>query len=469
MDNKQAYFLYGAAIKVSDALIVVATWFLCWLLRFDLKLAPLYHEEIPSFDLYSNAALPLALVFTATFHIVGAYRSDRLEFGFRSLRKTFQASMVSSLVFVSTVYFQGAILFSRVYLIIFAVLVTFNLFLGRFVLHLLWRQVKQRTRPTKTLIVGNGELLETYLINLERRRPYPIEWFGRLGPKQLVGRVGEIPYLGEESRLAQTLENYRPDQVILAYPEHSHHQYQSVLELLSNELVAVKVIPDFGKQSTFTYCADHEVGIPLLHFNREPAGLSDRFLKRMLDIVGASFFLILFSPLFAFISLVVKLTSRGPVFYTQKRVGADGKEFDCIKFRTMHVNAEAQTGPVWAAKDDQRTTAFGKWLRRTSLDELPQFWNILRGDMSLVGPRPERPNFVAQFKGEIPKYMLRHRMKSGITGWAQINGLRANTSLRKRIKFDLYYIGHWSHYFDLKIILLTPWILVRDYFRKNAY
>jgi exopolysaccharide biosynthesis polyprenyl glycosylphosphotransferase len=206
--------------------------------------------------------------------------------------------------------------------------------------------------------------------------------------------------------------------------------------------------------------------VPLLLFNQIPYTYSDRLLKRTLDILGSGFFLALFSPLYLLLALLVKLSSKGPVFYSQKRIGADGKEFLMFKFRSMRMDAEVSTGAVWAIQNDSRVTSIGRFLRKSSLDEIPQFYNVLRGDMSIVGPRPERPEFVSTFRKEIPQYMLRHKMKSGITGWAQVNGWRGNTSIEERIKFDLFYIRNYSLLFDIKIMLLT---FIKGFIHKNAY
>jgi exopolysaccharide biosynthesis polyprenyl glycosylphosphotransferase len=193
---------------------------------------------------------------------------------------------------------------------------------------------------------------------------------------------------------------------------------------------------------------------------------SDRALKRLIDIVGSISFLILFAPLYGIIALLVRLSSPGPIIYSQKRMGADGKIFSMYKFRSMPLDAEKNTGAVWAIKNDGRVTKIGGFLRRTSLDELPQFFNVLKGDMSLVGPRPERPVFVEQFRDQVPRYMLRHKVRSGITGWAQIHGWRGNTCLEERINHDLFYIQNWSLLLDLKILILTP---LRGFVHPNAY
>jgi exopolysaccharide biosynthesis polyprenyl glycosylphosphotransferase len=198
-------------------------------------------------------------------------------------------------------------------------------------------------------------------------------------------------------------------------------------------------------------------GLAFISLQGSPVYGWDRVLKRGLDILAAVTLLLVLSPIFAAITILVKLTSRGPVLYRQERMGLDGETFSMLKFRSMRVNAEEESGPVWARPGDQRRTRLGALLRATSLDELPQLWNVLKGEMSLVGPRPERPVFIEEFRKRIPKYMLRHMMKAGMTGWAQVNGWRGDSSLEKRIEFDLYYIEHWSLWFDLKILWLTLW------------
>ncbi|OQA56235.1 MAG: UDP-glucose:undecaprenyl-phosphate glucose-1-phosphate transferase [Candidatus Omnitrophica bacterium ADurb.Bin277] len=204
--------------------------------------------------------------------------------------------------------------------------------------------------------------------------------------------------------------------------------------------------------------------IPLLGFR--PLPLDDpwnRFVKRTFDLTIAFSFGILFLPFGMILALMIKLMDRGPVFYHQERVGRDGRAFKVIKFRTMKADAEKETGPVWAKKDDDRRTWMGEFLRRTNLDEVPQLWNVIRGDMSLVGPRPERPHFVSQFRESVPRYMARHKVKSGLTGWAQVHGLRGNTSIHERVKYDLYYMENWSLLLDIEIIVMTLFAF------KNAY
>lgn len=457
----QARFLYTAFLKAADALCVVTAWYATWFLRFRSGLfsAP---KGVPDLADYDSALLPLVGSLMMTLHIVGAYRRDRVPFGFRALKKIVEGAFLGTLVFLAACYFLNAVDYSRVHIVLFTAVLTVFLVVERGLLHVAWTSLYPRfVQPLRVLLVGEGSLLEMYKAKLDARRPYPLEWIGRVGGSH---GIAGLPYLGNESDLPRLVRETKASLVVVSYPGESVSKFGPVLELLSNELVGVKVLPDFGRYSTFTYGADHECGIPLLVFNQAPTGASERAVKRTIDVVVSAAVLTLGFPLYALLALLVKLSSKGPIFYSQIRVGADGKVFTLYKYRSMRTDAEAKTGAVWAKPGDNRTTKVGAWLRKTSLDELPQFFNVLRGDMSLVGPRPERPVFVEQFRESIPKYMLRHRMKSGITGWAQINGWRGNTSIEERIKHDLYYIGHWSHRFDLKILLLTLFRV-----NRNAY
>ncbi len=225
-------------------------------------------------------------------------------------------------------------------------------------------------------------------------------------------------------------------------------------------------VPDLFALHTSKMRLRELAGIPFISVREVSLSGADRIVKRTFDLVLSALALLVLAPVLLVLALAVKLTSRGPVFYRQERVGRDGREFDMLKFRTMRTDAEQASGPVWAQEDDPRVTPLGRALRRWSLDELPQFWNVLRGDMSLVGPRPERQVFVEQFSEQMPRYFERHRVKSGLTGWAQVNGLRGNTSIEDRTLFDLHYVENWSVWLDLRILLMTVHHVLRG---ENAY
>jgi exopolysaccharide biosynthesis polyprenyl glycosylphosphotransferase len=231
-------------------------------------------------------------------------------------------------------------------------------------------------------------------------------------------------------------------------------------------MVDIEVVPDLTEYIKVGCTVEDFDGIPVLHMNGSPLKGFWAFAKRFTDAALSGIGILILSPVLAGLALAVKLTSKGPIFYGQERMGLDGRHFRMWKFRSMRVDAESKTGAVWAVANDDRRTPIGAFLRSTSLDELPQLWNVFIGQLSLVGPRPERPVFVHKFKSEIPHYMLRHRVKAGITGWAQVNGWRGNTSLQGRIDCDLYYIRHWSYLLDIKILIMTVW---RGFIHKNAY
>jgi Undecaprenyl-phosphate glucose phosphotransferase len=268
-------------------------------------------------------------------------------------------------------------------------------------------------------------------------------------------RVEGKEVLGGCAAVTRVLGDYRVDQLFLALPLEAHHEVLKVLNAIEGELVDVKMVPDVLQFVTLRAAVEELEGLPVISLAQSPITGWARLLKRAMDLVMAALGLIVMAPVLGVIALMIRLTSPGPVFYRQERTGLDGRSFDIVKFRTMPEGTEGESGPVWAPRGDQRPTRVGRTLRRFSLDELPQLWNVLLGDMSLVGPRPERPFFVHQFKTRIPQYMLRHKVKAGLTGWAQVNGLRGDTSLEKRIEYDLYYIQNWSPALDLKIMILT--------------
>ena len=261
-------------------------------------------------------------------------------------------------------------------------------------------------------------------------------------------------------------EKEKIDEIWMALPLGAEDRIKKILHQLRHHTLSIRYIFDTVNFGLFQQPLSSLAGFPSVSLNVTPMVGINRLIKAIEDRVLSFLILLVISPLFIILALMVKWSSSGPVFYKQRRISWNGKEFDMLKFRTMPVDAEAATGPVWATSGEKRATSIGQWLRRTSLDELPQFINVLKGDMSIVGPRPERPVFVEQFKEQIPCYMQKHLVKAGITGWAQINGWRGNTSLEKRIEYDLYYIEHWSLWFDLKIIFFT---LFRGFIHKNAY
>jgi Undecaprenyl-phosphate glucose phosphotransferase len=318
----------------------------------------------------------------------------------------------------------------------------------------------------RVLVAGAGELGQTVAetIVAHRELGYRVVGFVDDDPGRRGG--SGLSVLGRLDDTMAVAGAHGVDQLYIALPLDEHAKLLRLIKSVSNECLDIKVVPDLVQYATIKAALEDLDGIPIISLNEVPLRGWSSMLKRVMDFVLGSVLLLFVTPIFAAIALVIRWRGgRGPVFLRQERMTLDGKTFEIFKFRTMVDEAEKDTGPVWASAEDPRRTSVGIWLRRFNLDELPQLINVVLGDMSLVGPRPERPPFVQQFKERIPQYMVRHRVKSGITGWAQINGWRGNTSIEKRIEYDLYYIENWSLLLDVKILILT---LFRG-FGQNAY
>jgi exopolysaccharide biosynthesis polyprenyl glycosylphosphotransferase len=331
-------------------------------------------------------------------------------------------------------------------------------------------QMSMRARgmgEDRVLIVGESD---PGRLVLQRIRQVPQLGYKPVGCLIAPGSDGgraELPVLGTTLDIATVIRQHQISDVIVAMPTLSHEQMIEIVSLCQGERVNIRVFPDLFQMLSSGVETVDLAGLPLLTIRDTAMRGPDIAIKRTMDVVGAAIGLVLLSPWMLLIALAIKLTSpNGPVFHCQERVGLDGKPFECLKFRTMRPDAEKDTGPVWATADDPRRTRLGAFLRRYSLDELPQLINILIGEMSIVGPRPERPHFVAQFRQTVPGYWARHREKAGLTGWAQANGLRGNTSIEERTAYDLWYVENWTPWLDIKIMLRTLFVVFRD---RNAY
>jgi len=328
------------------------------------------------------------------------------------------------------------------------------LFFGRIFLGWIRGRVAAR-RPDRLLLVGTGDVARMILQKTLHSPQLGYRVVGFVDGEDTEGDVVGLPILGSQSELARILRENDIQEVVIALPNASHDELLDMISACEAEHANVRIFPDFFQIVASELSIGDLDGLPMLTI-RDPGLRGWKLtLKRTIDLVIGSLALILLSPLMLLVALLIRLGSKGPVFYAQVRVGLDGKPFPILKFRTMLTGAEEGTGPVWTTIDDPRRTRLGEFLRKTSIDELPQLINVLVGDMSLVGPRPERPIFVEQFKQVVPRYMERHKEKAGMTGWAQVNGLRGDTSIVERTKYDLYYIENWSPMFDLKIILRT--------------
>ncbi|PJZ56590.1 undecaprenyl-phosphate glucose phosphotransferase [Leptospira barantonii] len=362
----------------------------------------------------------------------------------------------------------GSERFSRYVILAFATINTFT----SSVLHYTARLVLQALRKKgynlrSVLVVGVSETSKRFNDAVIKHGIYGYKILGFVQTKTAKPVRKDMKVIGKIEKIAQVLEKERPDLVVYTLEPSEGDYLKEVLDACDHEGIDLKIVPGFQEFIKARGRVEEMEGLPVISIRNIPIRLGyNKFIKRMFDLAFSVLFIFFFSPFYLMMALLVKLTSRGPVFYYQERVGLDNKKFNMIKFRTMVVQAKSQSETTWTIQNDPRVTTVGKILRKLSLDETPQFFNVLFGDMSVVGPRPERPHFVEKFKNDHRHYMRRHAVKAGITGLAQVKGLRGDTSIDDRIAADIYYIENWSLWLDLKIILLTPFKGIMD---KNAY
>jgi len=446
-----------------DLLLIAA----CWIGSYGIRFYLLPVTDVPPFRDYALQLVPILLVWGIAFRTFDLYRPNRLGSRRSEWWDVAKASTLGALVLVSimTFVFRGYE-YSRLVIILFLAQSIVVVSLARAGLREVLRFARRHGYNLRyAIVVGGGEPAAEVLRVLNRRRDVGIFVLGLLSDKKEV--PDNVRWLGGIEDVRAVLDRQQVDIVVIALPHADAARLTTVLGGIGDDPIAIHLVPDvFGLVPARGGIEEFET-IPFIHLRESRLYGWNRVVKRVFDLVFGALALAVAAPLMLAIAVALKLTSSGAVLYRQERMGVDGRRFRMLKFRTMQVNAEAATGPVWARADDPRRTPLGVFLRRTSLDELPQLLNVLRGEMSLVGPRPERPSFVEEFRRRVPGYMLRHKMKAGITGWAQINGWRGNTSIEKRIEHDLYYIERWSLAFDLKILLQTLWYGFRV--NRNAH
>ena len=462
MFNRLQRFWTSIKIAIDVAVLMVA-FALSYFTRFDL----LHGAPRPPTRETLVTLLLVLVLFPVAYRQSRLYATNRIRTHLEEVFELFKATITASLVLVALTYF-GRERYSRLTLALFAGY-SFVLVAATRVTFRVWLEALRRRglNLKSILLVGAGELGERVVETIEHHRELGFRVTGVLSRDLLLPgtTVRGVPVIGTADELERVLTEHPVDQVILALPSEDTGLLKTLMEKLALRTVDVKIVPDLFQYVTLYGGLEEFGGLPIVSLQGGPLEGWNLVAKRAFDILVSAAALILTSPILLVVALAVKLTSRGPVLYKQERMGMDGAVFPILKFRTMRTDAESG-GAQMATAGDARRTPMGAFLRRTSLDELPQLFNVLRGDMSLVGPRPERPVFIEEFKRQIPKYHLRHKVKSGITGWAQINGLRGQTSIAKRIEYDLYYIENWSLLLDLKILVRTA---LGGFLSRNAY
>lgn len=476
--------LFEAFFTATDILAVSVAWTLSYWVRFSSELIPV-SKGIPPYTDYLRMLLFVWLIWAFVFRRAGLYRPMRGSNRLHEVLKVIRANSLSVILLLAVTYLfrEKSVPFSRLVFFIFFCISTTFLIMSRSLIRVLLRSMRRRGYNLRyAVLIGSGFSAKQMAQSMNQHPEYGIELLGWLenptqqaemvGPKQLSLYQTEqeqadvdIPVLGTYNDLKEILDKGRVDQIIVALSYTEPEFLEPILSTIGDSMVDVKIVPDVLQFIQLGSEIEDFDGVPIVSLASTPLCGVNRVVKRALDVVFGTLFLIFFTPLMLLIAFLVKLTSRGPVFFTQERVGLDRKEFAIYKFRTMTNDAESD-GAKFAVSGDPRVTVLGRFLRKLSLDELPQLVNVICGQMSLVGPRPERPVFIKEFRRHIPKYMLRHKVQAGMTGWAQVHGWRGNTSIEKRIEYDLYYIEHWSLALDLKILFMTLIHGLRD---RNAY
>jgi len=421
----------------------------------------------PEFLYYAQALLGILPVFFFCYRAYGLYQPARHIRRIEEIFLVIKANTLAIIVLMALTFFYRAFSYSRLVLVFLWLFSMICVGLSRYItIQLEYVRKRNKKEQTRVLLIGANRNARNIIQWAKNNAHYGVDVIGVLSREpSLVGKhLESVAILGVVEQCENFIQNLQPDEVVLLDKDFNREKITDLVILCEDKLVNFKVGADFYGLMSRNVDVEYISTVPLLGFRSLP--LDDpwnRLLKRSFDVCVSTFLLILSLPVWAFVFIIIKSEDGGPVFYRQERMGRDTKLFDVLKFRTMRVNAETESGPVWSKPDDERRTRLGSFLRQTNLDELPQLLNVLRGDMTLVGPRPERPHFIEQFRDAIPRYMARHRVKSGLTGWAQVNGYRGNTSIYERTKYDLYYMENWSLLFDMEILLMTFFAF------RNAY
>lgn len=434
---------------LSDGLLILFAMLGAYWMRFGL----LRGEDSISGRTYGVLAAFILVLSLTSYAVAGLYGSYRAVRFHKEAQRLFLVTLLDTVILVAMLFVFRLEDVSRLMLTFFGGLAFFLLACKRAALRLTLRHFRRQGYNQKhVILVGDGPMAAEYLKKVRTDRDMGFLVDGYVADRRAL--EGQAKWIGPYDDLESILTERNPDEVVVAMPPEDFTQTGRMIGICEKTGTKLSLIPFYAAYMPSNPQVDNINGLPMINLRRIPLdNMGNAFVKRAMDIAGAMVLILLTSPLMLVAAVGVKLSSPGPILFRQERVGKDKKNFYMYKFRSMRVNAEEQTG--WSRDVDPRKTKFGSFIRKCSIDELPQFFNVLKGDMSLVGPRPEVPHYVEQFKEEIPRYMVKHQVRPGITGWAQVNGLRGDTSIKLRIEHDLYYIENWNVFFDLKILLKT--------------
>ncbi len=461
--SRQRHLVFWTVLV--DVAMIILSLVLAYSIRFMHALST--GQGIPPLANYFHALIVIVPVFLWFFRESRLYQPTRHVRRIEEIFLVLKSVTYSIVVLMAVTFFYREFSYSRLYLVFLWMTSCMLISTGRYLL-IQWEYVRrlQKKDTLEVLIIGSGHNARN-LIRWTKNNPH----YGQVpvgilthDPEQVGKHFEDVPVIGQTYQWEEFIHRLQPNQVVLLDPAFSREMITDLVATCEDAFIEFKMGADIHGLIASNVGVEYISNIPLLGFRSLP--LDDpwnRFLKRSFDLIVATLMMLIFLPFGALVAFAIRLEGKGPIFFYQERMGRDKRVFRLVKFRTMKVDAEKETGPVWAKPEDDRRTRSGEFLRRWNLDEVPQLLNVLKGEMSLVGPRPERPHFVDRFRESVPRYMARHKVKSGLTGWAQVHGLRGNTSIEERIKYDLYYMENWSLLLDVEILIMTFFAF------KNAY
>jgi Undecaprenyl-phosphate glucose phosphotransferase len=446
-------------LVILDGIATALAWALAYYIRFEI----LGEGDGWEFTFLRLGVL-MVIITWVCFNMNNLYQDVEVKPWYREFLGVSFSVIHATISMTVLYYFFSSTKISRGHLLLYLVLAEIILILFRAMFRNHIRNLYTKGKLVhRILMIGAGLQAEKYINAMKSAPELGYRFIGWLDAGDLAAKYN-IPAL-PDTPITDAIETWKPEFVVLGYSGKDRGKASAVLEYSFDSLASFIVLSETSP-NVVGNTIDEFFGIPIVKVNQPREDFFGGLIKRTMDITISAFGLLVLLPLFFLIGVLIKLTSAGPVFFKQERMTIDGDIFFMYKFRSMKVFTDGTNEQGWTVKNDPRTTRLGSFLRKTSLDEFPQLWNVLKGDMSLVGPRPERPIYIKEFRKKVPAYMLRHKMKAGITGWAQVNGWRGDTSIEKRIEFDLYYIRHWTVWFDVKILILT---FIRGFVNKNAY
>jgi len=466
-DNQK---LFNRLHLVVDAIVVAISYVLAWFLKF----ATWFSEIDPSVDTIDNRTYFGIMWFLIPMYVVLYYMCNMYAPKRSTMRRyeifgIFKANTIGVVLFMMVLFLVEQYDLSRTIIISFYIINIILTTLVRLLIRFILQYFRRKGYNLKyVLLVGYSTAAEEYITRINQNPQWGYVIRGILDDTIPKGTIYKgVKVVGSIENLKYILPENKLDEIAITIALKDYDKLASIVDICEKYGVHTKFIPDYSSLVPSNPYTEDVLGLPVINIRYVPLNNSlNQFAKRTFDIIGSIFGIILSSPIMLVVAIAVKLSSEGPIIFKQERVGLHNKPFMMFKFRSMEVQKVKDEESGWTVRDDPRVTKIGKFIRKTSIDELPQFFNILIGDMSLVGPRPERPQFVDKFKEEIPRYMIKHQVRPGLTGWAQVNGLRGDTSIRKRIESDLYYIENWSFSLDIKILFLT---VFKGFVNKNAY